>query len=112
MEATVSESTMIRSGRFDGLDSIVPQSDRRAAGDNEITAEQYHSVLAAQGGTCAICGQAEKVMRVDYHASGALLGILCATCHQAVGLTRHSTERLSAMIDYILAQRTGARRVG
>jgi hypothetical protein len=84
-----------------------------------ITPSVYNDLLAAQGGTCAICGQppsAGKRLGVDHdHATGggqrnglrdsacsvAVRGLLCFTCNAALGLVKDNYERLSAMQAYL-----------
>lgn len=59
-----------------------------------ITLEQYHNLLVAQGGVCAICGKPETctyqgVVRdlcVDHdHETGAVRQLLCAVCNLLIG---------------------------
>ena len=55
-----------------------------------LTHEQYETMLAAQGGGCAICGSTDpgprnKHMHIDHdHATGKVRGILCGPCNTAV----------------------------
>jgi hypothetical protein len=59
----------------------------------DMTPEQYDSLLASQGGNCAICGDPPKVgqnkrLHVDHdHATGKVRGLLCMHCN-------HSIERV------------------
>jgi len=67
-----------------------------------ITPEHYESMLAAQGGGCAICGSRKAPSKrqwlyVDHdHATGAVRGILCARCNMAIGCLegQHGREML------------------
>lgn len=52
-----------------------------------ITTDQYDDMLAAQGGTCAICGRPPKNRRlyVDHdHDNGRVRGLLCASCNSSL----------------------------
>lgn len=70
-----------------------------------LTPEAYYAMLAAQGGRCAICGDAEP-SHVDHsHASNVVRGLLCFHCNVGLGSFRESPERLSAAIRYVRASR-------
>ena len=48
---------------------------------------EYDALLAAQGGGCAICGNAPKTRRlhVDHdHKTGKVRGLLCHRCNRAL----------------------------
>lgn len=52
-----------------------------------VTLEQYDTLLAAQGGGCAICGNPPKTRRLatDHdHATGKVRGLLCHRCNRAL----------------------------
>jgi recombination endonuclease VII len=52
-----------------------------------MTDDEYDAMLAAQGGVCAICGNAPKTRRlhVDHdHRTGAVRGLLCYRCNRAL----------------------------
>ena len=61
---------------------------------------QYEAMLAAQGGTCAIChaldpGHWSGRFQVDHdHVSGAVRGLLCSACNGGLGLFKDDVERL------------------
>lgn len=78
-----------------------------------LTAEQYQTMFEAQGGVCAICGQAETKkhgrtgtefrLAVDHcHESGRVRGLLCQTCNRVVGLFKDDIERHRKAIEYLL----------
>ena len=49
-----------------------------------LSAEEYESMLAEQGGGCAICGRLPKAKRlnVDHdHVTGEVRGLLCYVCN-------------------------------
>jgi len=65
------------------------QQDLRRYG---LTIELYDSLLAKQGGGCAICGRKEsgdskrRRLFVDHdHATGKVRGLLCASCNYGLG---------------------------
>jgi hypothetical protein len=66
---------------------------------------EYDSMLEAQGGGCAICGETCKSGRslaVDHdHASGQIRGLLCGDCNRAIGMMADSPERLRSAADYV-----------
>jgi hypothetical protein len=66
-----------------------------------LTLEEFHAMLAAQGGGCAICGR-PGVDQVDHdHRSGRVRGILCFRCNVALGQLDDDPDRLLAAIAYL-----------
>lgn len=72
-----------------------------------ISAEEYDTLLAAQGGVCAICGTDEwpgkdNAPHVDHcHSSKAVRGILCGPCNNGLGNFRDEPERLRRAAEYL-----------
>lgn len=71
-----------------------------------ISRDQYAALLAAQGGTCAICGQppepGERRFHVDHdHETGAVRGILCGWCNTSLGLFGEDALVLSRAAAYL-----------
>lgn len=78
-----------------------------------ITPEQYDSLLAAQGGACAICKQpcaSGKRLAVDHDHSccpgkkscgKCVRGLLCTRCNPALGYMKDDVALLKAAIDYL-----------
>lgn len=70
-----------------------------------IDPDRYDSLLAQQGGACAICGThpRQKRLAVDHnHKTGEVRGLLCGACnHGVLGKSRESTRILQAAIDYL-----------
>ena len=75
-----------------------------------LTIPQYDALVAAQGGACAICRQAEdkvyrgRVMRlqVDHcHTTGKVRGLLCRACNSGMGLMRDDAARLRTAAEYL-----------
>jgi hypothetical protein len=86
--------------------------DRKAA-DREghlkrkygITLEDYDRMFDAQGGVCAICGEArpeERTLHVDHdHETGAIRGLLCFRCNNALGDLREDVDLFQAAVNYL-----------
>ena len=75
-----------------------------------ITFEQYHVMLAAQGGHCAICSATEGggrgAFHVDHdHVTGKVRGLLCHYCNTAVGNMKDDPALLRAAANYLEARR-------
>ena len=63
----------------------------------KLTPEQYDSMLAAQGGHCAICPctprKNGKRLAVDHdHRTGRIRGLLCSDHNRALGLLGDSSQ--------------------
>ena len=70
-----------------------------------ITALEYTSMLAAQNGQCAICGQLSNTLGVDHsHSTRRVRGLLCTNCNTGIGLMGESPERLRRAADYLSYQ--------
>jgi len=66
----------------------------------------YLTLLASQGGKCAICGTAESgghgVWHIDHdHETGKIRGLLCHGCNTALGGFGDNPDRLLAAVDYL-----------
>jgi len=70
-----------------------------------ITIAKYDEMLEAQGGVCAICGEArpeERTLHVDHdHETGVVRGLLCFRCNNALGDLRDSYELFQAAANYL-----------
>lgn len=80
--------------------------DRNLRGRYGITLDDYNKMHNEQGGTCAICGLAERVsnrsLAVDHcHATGKVRGLLCSACNIALGKFQDDKERLLKAISYL-----------
>jgi hypothetical protein len=80
----------------------------RAAGlryRHGLTIEAYESMLAGQGGACAICGTSEwgsSGPHVDHdHSTGDIRGILCQTCNIGLGHLGDCVETIKVALDYL-----------
>lgn len=55
-----------------------------------LSIHDFETLLASQGGTCAICKKAEWNNRHPYvdhdHSTGKVRGILCSKCNSALGM--------------------------
>jgi hypothetical protein len=78
-----------------------------------ITPKEYNSLLAEQGGVCAICqkpetelgGKHKRLVRqlaVDHdHETGQVRGLLCRRCNTAIGFLGDDVAGLWRAIDYL-----------
>lgn len=65
---------------------------------------EYEALFAAQGGVCAICGQARAYrLNVDHcHKSGLVRGLLCRLCNgRLLTAARDKPEVLRSAADYL-----------
>lgn len=78
---------------------------RRLMRTFEMTLEQYETLLAAQGGGCAICEATPRSKRlaVDHdHQTGLIRGLLCERCnHQVLGAAKEDVNVLKRAIRYL-----------
>lgn len=71
-----------------------------------ITAADYDSILAAQGGRCACCGAAAnrsgKRLFVDHdHATGSVRGVICLNCNRGIGSLGDTIEGVRRALNYL-----------
>ena len=68
-----------------------------------MTLAEYEAMLAAQGGVCAICGEAprpDESFHVD-HLGDVIRGILCVRCNNALGQLREDVAIAERAVDYL-----------
>lgn len=75
-----------------------------------ITADDYDTMEAAQGGKCAICGGNQtkryKNFSVDHcHITGKVRGLLCSPCNKALGSFKDDVDILKTAINYLIKSR-------
>ena len=76
-----------------------------------ITLAEYDALLEKHGGRCAICGNEERVARINgakfglavdhCHKSGKIRGLLCMNCNRGLGHFGDCIERLEKAIAYL-----------
>lgn len=76
-----------------------------------ITPSEYATMLAQQGGVCAICRNEESALgnrgqvrplSVDHdHTTGAVRALLCSRCNTAVGLLRDDSSLARELAHYL-----------
>ena len=76
-----------------------------------LTLADYATLLAAQGGGCAICGRPEPErgsLHVDHdHETGVVRGLLCFRCYGGLGQFDEDAERLVDAAAYLGGASTG-----
>ncbi len=69
-----------------------------------ITIADYDKILAAQGGTCAICngGTSKNFFALDHnHKNGNPRGLLCASCNGALARFRDKITVMRRAVRYM-----------
>lgn len=71
-----------------------------------LTQDDWISLFVAQQYSCAVCKTEHPGCKQGWHTdhchtSGKVRGILCQHCNTTLGHSKESTERLSALIEYI-----------
>lgn len=70
-----------------------------------LSIEEHATMVAAQGGRCAICRE-ERKLHVDHdHDTGAVRGLLCNRCNTGLRVLEEP-ERLAASQAYLSAHTT------
>lgn len=70
-----------------------------------ITPEEFHQMLIAQSGRCAVCcdpmtGKREPCIDHD-HATNQVRGLLCTRCNAAEGMLQGNPQRARALANYM-----------
>lgn len=76
-----------------------------------LTSGQYESLLATQGGGCAICGsltsrsETRPFLYIDHdHDTGDVRGLLCSPCNSGLGHFHDDADRLISAANYLRAK--------
>jgi hypothetical protein len=76
-----------------------------------FSAAQADAIYEAQGGRCAVCGEAFALRtdaNIDHcHATGRLRGWLCSRCNKGLGLFRDNPAVVRLAADYLESQFCG-----
>jgi hypothetical protein len=64
--------------------------------------EQFELMVDVQGGLCACCGKASKLVVDHCHKTGRIRALLCHSCNTALGLLNESIERCNQLKQYII----------
>lgn len=70
-----------------------------------VSTETVEGLVAAQGGVCAICRQAEPHCVDHCHATGRIRGMLCKACNAGLGLLRDDPTLMRAAAKYLATKR-------
>ena len=74
----------------------------RIYGKYKIRVEDYNEMFLEQGGCCAICGSAQKILDIDHcHSSGKVRALLCRGCNVGIGHFKESQKSLYEAIKYL-----------
>ena len=107
----------LHSGTYDGLQSWCRECrtkhsrGQRLKAKFGITELEYNTMLEAQNGVCAICGQSETrikfgrptMLAVDHnHKTGKVRQLICSKCNMAIGLIDESPTRCDRIRDYLI----------
>ncbi len=70
------------------------------------TLEQYHALVARQGGRCGVCGgppgRGRSTYNIDHdHKTGQLRGLLCHNCNVGLGHFKDNPELLHRAAEYL-----------
>lgn len=67
-----------------------------------ITLDNYHAILEAQGESCAICGACDLALVIDHcHTTNKVRGLLCQACNSGIGQFKDSLDLLDAAKVYV-----------
>jgi hypothetical protein len=72
-----------------------------------LSAQEFHDLVAGQGGLCAVCGRAfadlpAKQVAIDHcHCTSRVRGILCQACNTMLGHARDSADILRKGAAYL-----------
>lgn len=67
-----------------------------------ISLADYDALFAAQGGGCAVCGDAPEPLHVDHcHRTGKVRGLLCSPCNKALGHLNDNPKLLRRAAEYV-----------
>jgi Recombination endonuclease VII len=72
-----------------------------------ISVAEYHSMVARQGGACAICRQSsKKPLCIDHcHLTGYVRALLCHKCNCGIGSYGDDPALVRAAMNYLEAAR-------
>jgi hypothetical protein len=94
-----------RKWRRENPECAAASNRRRDLRKYGLTPEQYDEMVAAQGGTCALCDAkcpTGQRLAVDHsHESGAVRGLLCRTCNAGIGSLKDDPDLLRRAAEYI-----------
>lgn len=68
-----------------------------------LTVDEYTTLLKAQKGVCAICGEeCTRRLAVDHnHTTGKVRGLLCNNCNRGIGHLQDNSNLLKKAAEYI-----------
>lgn len=67
-----------------------------------LTLEQWHAMLVAQSGRCAVCVEPMRDPHTDHdHETGRVRGLLCSGCNTGLGSLGDGVESLERALAYL-----------
>lgn len=66
-----------------------------------LTEQTYNEMFDAQGGKCAICDRAIKLVVDHCHKTGRVRGLLCNPCNISLGNFEDDSDRLLRAVEYL-----------
>lgn len=67
-----------------------------------LTEQDYHAMVHAQDGRCAICQADDEQLVVDHcHGTGLVRGLLCTPCNSAIGMLRDDPAAIQRAKEYV-----------
>ena len=62
---------------------------------------EYLLLLDVQGGVCAVCEKASKLVPDHNHHTGEVRALLCNPCNTGIGMLADSADRLNRAAEYL-----------
>ena len=106
-QAVAHEDYVRNAGTASGFGSRCRACDSAANSESyfyrkyKLTRHQLDDLRAAQGDSCAICGEPEPQHLDHDHESGEVRQLLCQRCNHGLGLFRDELTYLRAAADYV-----------
>lgn len=75
---------------------------KRRVSKRGISVDDYHALVLAQGGRCAICRRDDRKLDIDHsHQEGHVRALLCSPCNRALGFFNDDPELIHRAEEYL-----------